>query len=175
VKIAAPFSTTLALALGLFSFFALSACDRSVAPAEKSGKTLAEHFDIKIGQSTASLQIAVLPIEQQHGLMHRRDLKPNEGMVFVYRYPQQMSFWMRNTPTPLDIGFFNSEGVLLEVHPLLPFDETPVKSRSEELKYAVELPQGWYAKNEVRPGARLDTKALAEAIKARGFEDKEWR
>ena len=85
-------------------------------------------FPLSVGGKTLRVQVVVTQNEQQRGLMGRRDLGPDDGMIFVYPMPQQMSFWMRNTPTPLDIGFFEADGTLGEVHPMYPFDETAVKS-----------------------------------------------
>jgi uncharacterized membrane protein (UPF0127 family) len=81
-----------------------------------------------------------------------------------------MSFWMHDTPTPLDIGFFSRAGELMEIYPMQPFDETPLNTRGHALQFALEMNQGWYAKNEVKTGAKIDLKALAAAIKARGFD-----
>jgi hypothetical protein len=81
-----------------------------------------------------------------------------------------MGFWMRNTPTPLDIGFFNRQGMLEEIYALHPFDESTVQSRSTALSFALEMNQGWFREHGVKPGAQLDLKALAAALKARGFE-----
>ena len=129
-----------------------------------------EYFPLQVGSKAVRVQLAVTPGEQQRGLMERRDLGANDGMVFVYLKPQQMHFWMHNTPTPLDIGFFNAEGVLIEVYPLQPFDERTVSSRSDAIQFPLEMNQGWFAANGVRPGAKLDLPALAAALKARGFE-----
>ena len=120
------------------------------------------------------MQVAVLMPEMERGLMGRRDLKSDEGMIFVYQKPQQMTFWMHDTPTPLDIGFFTADGELAEVYPLLPFDERTVASRSRRLQYALEMNQNWYQENGVRPGAKLDMTALAAALKERDFEPRKF-
>lgn len=125
-------------------------------------------YAIKIGGTTARLQLAINLSEMQRGLMGRTDLGVDEGMVFIYGEPQRMSFWMRNTPTPLDIGFFDAQGVLKEVYPLYPYDETPVQSNGTALKYAVEMKQGWYKANGLKTGAKLDLTALAAAVRRRG-------
>lgn len=159
----------MATVLGLM--LALVACARDKAAADpKVPKTVTHFFPIKIGDQVVRMQLAVRPAEMQRGLMERRDLGRSEGMIFIYEKPQQLQFWMRNTPTPLDIGFFSPEGVLQEIYPLHPHDEKPVGSRSDRLQFALEVNQGWFRDNGVKPGARLDLKALAEALKARGFE-----
>ncbi|MBI5691250.1 MAG: DUF192 domain-containing protein [Verrucomicrobia bacterium] len=116
------------------------------------------------------MQLAVRPLEMQRGLMERRDLGRDDGMIFIYDRPQAMSFWMRNTPTPLDIGFFRGDGVLAEIYPLHPFDEKSVSSRSTDLQFALEVNQGWYRENGIKPGAKLDLAAVAAALRERGFD-----
>lgn len=134
-------------------------------------KGSAEFFNIKVGSATARIQLAVTEKEQLHGLMGRTDLGSDDGMIFTYTKPQRMSFWMRDTPTPLDIGFFGADGTLLEVYPLQPYDETPVNSKSNALFYALEMKQGWYAARGVRIGDKLDLDMLDTAMKERGFKD----
>lgn len=153
----------------------VAACARDKAPAAAAGgrtadrKTVQDYFPIRVGERVVRMQLAVLEEEMRLGLMERRDLGRDDGMIFIYARPQQMTFWMRNTPTPLDIGFFGSDGALAEIHPLHPFDEQTVSSRGTELRYALEMNQGWFQANGVKPGARIDRKALAAAVEARGF------
>ncbi len=126
-------------------------------------------FPFAVGGKTLRVQVVVTEAEQARGLMGRRDLGQDDGMVFVYPMPQQMSFWMRNTPTPLDIGFFKADGSLGEVYPMYPFDETPVRSVGDDYTMALEVNQGWFARNGLKPGVKADLAALAEALTARGF------
>ncbi len=155
----------------------LAACGRD--PARSAGgnataaalpKSVLDFFPIKVGERTVRMQLAIRPAEMQRGLMERRDLGRDDGMIFLYDRPQRMSFWMRNTPTPLDIGFFRTDGTLAEVYALHPFDETSVSSRGDDLRFALEVNQGWYRANGVKPGASIDLAALAEAVRARGFD-----
>jgi uncharacterized membrane protein (UPF0127 family) len=77
---------------------------------------------------------------------------------------------MRNTLIPLDIGFFDAKGVLREVRAMNPLDESPVTSFASDIQFAVEMNQGWYRANGVKPGAKLDMEALRAALVARGFD-----
>lgn len=133
---------------------------------------MADYFPVKLGDSTVRLQLAVKPMEMQTGLMDRPKLGADDGMVFIYARPQELSFWMRNTLIPLDVGYCDSKGVLREVWQMYPHDERAVKSRSKELQFAVEMNQGWYRDHGVKPGAKLDLAALRQALAARGFEPK---
>lgn len=132
-------------------------------------KPTSEFFPLTVGGKALRVQVVVTMDEQQRGLMGRKDLGEDDGMVFVYPAPQQMSFWMRNTPTPLDIGFFTADGVLGEVYPMYPFDETPVRSVGQDYTLALETNQGWFAKNGLKSGAKIDKRQLADALRARGF------
>lgn len=151
----------------------LTACAKE-APAPAAPKSIEDRFAIKVGPRTVQMQVALYPAEQQKGLMFRQNMGAEEGMVFVFDQPQQMSFWMRNTPLPLDIGYFDAEGVLKEVYPLYPHDERAVASRARNLQFALEMNQGWYRSAGVKPGDRLDLKALAEAIRARGLKPEQF-
>lgn len=128
------------------------------------------YFDIAIEDKLIRLQLAIEAEELSHGLMYRKNMSENQGMIFLYTKPQRMSFWMRNTSLPLDVGFISSDGVLQEFYPLYPYDETTVISQSDELQYALELNQGWFQKNNVNRGAKLDLEMLKKAIQLRGYE-----
>lgn len=147
---------------------ASAAAPRKVATgAEAKGPDA--YFPLSVGGKSLRVQVVVTEPEMQRGLMGRRDLGPDDGMVFVYLVPRRMNFWMKNTPTPLDIGFFMEDGTLGEVHALHPFDETSVSSAGADYTLALEVNQGWFAKHGVKPGAKIDFVALAAALRARGF------
>ena len=122
------------------------------------------YFPISIGESELQLQMALKPAEQQKGLMHRESLDKDHGMLFLFDFPDKRGFWMRYTRIPLDIGYFDSSGRLLEVSYLFPFDENPVNSRSSEVLIAVETNRGWFATNGIQVGDRIDMGSLVEAL-----------
>lgn len=147
----------------------LAACGGSEAK-NTEPKTVGDWFTIKVGDRIVKVQIAALAAEQQKGLMFRKSLAEDEGMLFVFTAPQQQGFWMRNTTLPLDIGYFEPSGELKEIYPLHPLDERPVTSRSRNIQFCLEMNQGWFKRHDVKAGAKLDLKAVAEALRARGFK-----
>ncbi len=153
---------------GLLVLAVLTGCGRAQPPVPEL-KTVEDRFPIKVGGQVVQMQIAILPAESQRGLMFRKTMGTEEGMIFLYERPQQMSFWMRNTELPLDMGFFDADGKLKEVYPMYPHDERPVESLGIR-RFALEMNQGWYRKNGLKPGDALDLAALAEAVRARGFK-----
>lgn len=126
------------------------------------------YFPIPLGGRTVHLQLALTESERSQGLMHREKLEPDHGMLFLFPNAAPRSFWMRNTGIPLDLGYFDASGELLEVHALHPYDETGAESRNKRIWIAVEMNQGWFAQNDIRNGAKLDLTALREAVAARG-------
>lgn len=127
-------------------------------------------FEIKVGDRTVRMQVAARPEEIQRGLMFRKELGRDEGMLFVFTRPQPLGFYMRNTTIPLDIGYFDPAGELKEIYAMHPLDERSVPARSRNLQFALEMNQGWYRDAGVRPGAKLDLKAVAAAVRARGLD-----
>src|SRR5690606_34856186 len=110
--------------------FLMAACSQASRDDDVVPATVEDLLKLAIGNVELHAQIAVGRQEMAKGLMHRRSMPENEGMLFVYSRPQQMSFWMRNTFIPLDIGFFDGAGTLLEVRQMYPHDETSVRSAS---------------------------------------------
>jgi uncharacterized membrane protein (UPF0127 family) len=171
MKIANPVSGAVGLlALALVPFLA-SGCGGSKAPDPADGaKTVYDHFAVSVGGHATSLQVAVLDAEQHRGLMGRPDLGGNAGMIFVNARPQQLSFWMKDTPEALDIGYLAPDGTIAEIYQLLPLDERIVLSHGDQLQFALEMPQGWFAANGIRVGTKVDMAAVASALKERGFD-----
>ena len=110
---------------------------------------------LRIGDHLLTVEVADTPGEQALGLMNRESLPTDRGMIFVFAEPKKASFWMRNTSIPLDLAFLNSEGVILEILPLVPFEETPVQSQSTKVAYAIETNRDWFASRGLKPGAKV--------------------
>jgi len=107
---------------------------------------------LHIGDYTLTVELAVNPTEQMTGLMNRESLKSNHGMLFVFPEPKQASFWMHNTSIPLDLAFLDEDGVILEIIPLVPFEEKPVLSKSSKVSYALEVSRDWFASRNLKAG-----------------------
>ena len=144
----------------------MPACRRNSQTAPASPE---EFFQLILEGRNIEVQLSITDVEKQKGLMHRRSLGENEGMLFIYRQPRNLSFWMRNTLIPLDIGYFTADGILREIHPLYPHDENSVGSHSDAVQYALEMNQGWFSTQGIIPGAQLDMESLKAAVIARGF------
>jgi len=107
---------------------------------------------LHIGDHTLTVELAVNPSEQMTGLMNRESLKSIHGMLFVFPEPKQASFWMHNSSIPLDLAFLDEDGVILEIIPLVPFEEKPVLSKSSKVSYALEVSRDWFASRNLKAG-----------------------
>jgi len=68
-----------------------------------------------LNNQTFTLEIAQTFKEKQQGLMYRKELPENQGMIFVYNYESPKSFWMKNTLIPLDLIFINSSDYITDI------------------------------------------------------------
>ena len=110
---------------------------------------------LKIGNISLNVEVAKTESEQSQGLMGRKALPNNQGMLFEYPNEQNLSFWMKNTSIPLSIAFIDESGAILEILDLEPFNETSVSSKSRA-KYALEVNKGWFGENNINVGDVVD-------------------
>ena len=84
-------------------------------------------FQTPSGPVAVFVEIADDEAERARGLMFRRSLPEDSGMLFIYDQPRQVSFWMRNTMIPLDLVFLDDTGTVRHIHRnARPLDETPI-------------------------------------------------
>ena len=89
-----------------------------------------------------SLDIADNKQKRSYGLMNREYMKPNSGMLFIWKDSQIRSFWMKNTHFNLDLFFFNNQNEIIEIYKnARAFDKTIIKSK-EKVKYVLEMNAG---------------------------------
>ncbi len=132
----------------LLSFFAL-AITVHFSPVMAS-----DFLHLDIGNQTIHLEVAKTKAEHERGLMGRTDLAPNEGMIFLFKPAQSVSFWMKNTLIDLDIAFIDVNGIV--------FHTDTMRANSLTLHHSygiaaavVELPRGSLKRFGIRPGIRF--------------------
>jgi uncharacterized membrane protein (UPF0127 family) len=110
---------------------------------------------MKIGHETFTLEIANRDEERYRGLMYRDSMPRDHGMIFVFPDTAPRSFWMKDTRIPLDILYLDTNGVVVSIHQMKPYDLSGVHS-DKPAKYAIELNQGAADRAGVKVGDRLD-------------------
>ncbi|MDB6030875.1 MAG: hypothetical protein JWM16_1213 [Verrucomicrobiales bacterium] len=110
-----------------------------------------------LGAQELDTELALSSQEISTGMMFRKDMGENEGMLFVFAQPQKLSFYMKNTTVPLSCAYIDAEGTILEIHDLKPLDETPVDSKAENILYVLEVKQGWFKRHNIETGMIIRT------------------
>lgn len=140
-------------------------------PQERQEGTL---FVFSLGGKKVQAELAARPLERQRGFMYRDFIPEGTGMLFIFEDPSPQKFWMKNTRIPLDIGYFSSNGKLLEIHAAKPYDLRGVPSRSDKVQFVLELNLNGFRKLGIRIGDRLDLNAVSKALRQRGLAPTEY-
>lgn len=101
-----------------------------------------------------SSEIAAKEEERNYGFMNRKNIPDGTGMLFVFEKDQVLNFWMKNTPHPLSIAYIDASGFIADLLDMTPFSETNITS-SRSVRYALEVPQGWFKKMDVKVGDQV--------------------
>ena len=114
------------------------------------------------GPVTIKVEVADTPDARAHGLMYRRDLAADAGMLFVFAKESDQQFWMKNTPLPLDMVFIGADrrivGVVADTRPF----STNSLGVSKPSQYVLEVNGGFCAKHGVAAGDVLEFFQIGE-------------
>ena len=132
---------------------ALAACARQAKPAPAAMATARVTIDARAGaRLTVTVEVARTPEQLQRGLMFRRELGADAGMLFVFPETGEHAFWMKNTLIPLDMIFLAEDGriagIVERAEPLTEINRTA----GGPSRYVLEVNGGWAAAHGVRPG-----------------------
>ena len=101
------------------------------------------------------VEVADTPQTQERGLMYRRSLAPDRGMLFDFKTVQPVTFWMKNTYIPLDMVFIGADGRIVSIaRNAVPMSESLISSAGPVLE-VLELPGGRAAQIDALPGDRV--------------------
>ncbi len=103
------------------------------------------------------VELATTPEQLRTGMMFPTNMADNTGMLFPLPYTQRASFWMKNCPLPLSAAYIDPEGVIQEVHDFEPYNTNAVVAASDNIRFVLETPQGWFKKHHIAPGTAVST------------------
>jgi len=95
--------------------------------------------------------VARTPEERVVGLMARKHLWKEEGMLFIFKEEGYHSFWMKDTLIPLSIAFIDREGRIVKITDMKPLTLTS-HPPPKPILYALEMNKGWFSRNGIRVG-----------------------
>ena len=105
----------------------------------------------KSGVHRFTVEVAATPGQQETGMMFRKSVAPNRGMLFLYEPAQVVGFWMKNTLIPLDLIFIRADGTIVRITAAEPLDLTPLPS-GEPIVAVLEIGGGRAAELGIREG-----------------------
>ena len=115
------------------------------------------------GKHRFTVELALTPEQMSQGLMFRRQLAPDAGMLFDYGRNQPASFWMKNTLIPLDMLFITGDGKIAGIHErAVPLSLEPIAS-PVPVRAVLELNGGTASRLGIKPGDRVLSPTLGTA------------
>ena len=140
-----------------FCFFQFQPYSLAKNEQQKSPQFKKEY--IQLGSKKISVEIAETNQQLEYGLMHRTHLKADQGMLFIFKDEQILSFWMKNTLIDLSIGYFSEKKVLNEIIDMkstsLLQTNFPSYPSQQPAMNALEMNQGWFKKNKIKQKAQF--------------------
>ena len=123
-----------------------------------------EHKNLSINCANGNVvivdaEIAKTEASRNFGFMERKNIPDGTGMLFVFEEDSVRSFWMHNTPTALSIAYIDRNGKIRDIFDMVPYSEESVMS-TVSVRYALEVPQGFFERAGVKVGDILDLSVL---------------
>ncbi len=121
-----------------------------------ASNALAQMPQIELTASFHRIQVEVAADQASRlqGLMHRKNMAPNQGMLFVFPRPDRYCMWMRNTVLPLSVAFLDDQGKILNIEDMKPQTEDN-HCASLPARFALEMNRGWFADKGIKAGQRI--------------------
>ena len=113
-----------------------------------------QRVKLSVGMNIIDAQVAQTTDQRQIGLMLRKDMPQQEGMLFVFEQPAQQCFWMKNTLLPLTAAFVADDGTIVNLADMKP-QTTDSHCSAQPVRYVLEMNQGWFAKKGIKAGSKL--------------------
>ena len=111
-------------------------------------------MELTAGFHRIEAEVAATDRDRQLGLMNRREMPPQRGMLFVFDHENTHCMWMRNTLLPLSVAFIDAKGVIINIEDMKPQTDDNHCAKVQA-RYALEMNVGWFAQRGIKPGMKL--------------------
>lgn len=112
-------------------------------------------MELTAGIHRIEAEVAATQQNRMQGLMHRKSMAPQRGMLFVFDADARHCMWMRNTYLPLAVAFLDADGRILNVEEMLPQTENN-HCAAAPARFALEMNAGWFRSRGIGPGATIN-------------------
>ncbi len=109
---------------------------------------------LSAGMHVIQAELAQSPEERTIGLMFRKTMATNDGMLFAFEQAGQQCFWMKNTLLPLSAAFVADDGTVVNIEDMRP-QTLDGHCSLKPVRFVLEMNEGWFAKRGIKPGAKL--------------------
>lgn len=138
----------------LVSLFCLLALSAWPAWSQDKPQTQLPRVALSAGMHLINAQVAATPEQRAIGLMHRREMPTNEGMLFAFEQAGVQCFWMKNTLLPLTAAFVADDGTIVNLADMKP-QTLDSHCSAQPVRFVLEMNQGWFAKRGIQAGSKL--------------------
>jgi uncharacterized protein len=132
--------------------FALAAF--GTAAVAQDGPQKLPAIKLSAGMHVLNVEVAQTPEQHQIGLMFRKTMPTNDGMIFVFDRPGQQCFWMKNTLLPLSVAFISDDGSITNIEDMKP-QTLDSHCSTKPVRYVLEMNDGWFAKRGIKAGSKI--------------------
>lgn len=113
-----------------------------------------KRVELTAGFYRLEAEVAADDASRMQGLMNRRSMPANHGMLFVFAKAERHCMWMRNTYLPLSVAFLDEEGRILNIEKMQPQSEDN-HCAADTARYALEMNLDWFSSKGIKPGMRI--------------------
>ena len=122
-----------------------------------SAQTAAQKLDsirLSAGMHVIQAELAQTPDQRSTGLMFRKTMGTNEGMLFAFEQAGQQCFWMKNTLLPLSVAFIADDGSVVNIDDMKP-QTLASHCSTQPVRFVLEMNEGWFARRGIKAGSKI--------------------
>ncbi len=112
-------------------------------------------LELTSGMYRIEAEVAATDPHRQLGLMNRKSMPPQHGMLFVFSHENTHCMWMRNTLLPLSVAFMDASGTIINIEDMQPQTEDNHCAR-RPARFALEMNAGWFAQRGIKAGMKIN-------------------
>ncbi len=136
------------------ALFGLLAIGLSVVCSAQDGPQKLPAIRLNAGIHNIQAELAQTPDQRATGLMFRKTMGNNDGMLFAFEEPAMQCFWMKNTLLPLSIAFIADDGSIVNLDDMKP-QTLDSHCSTKPVRFVLEMNRGWFAKRGIKAGSKL--------------------
>ena len=126
----------------------------SVSTHAQDGPQSLPAIKLSVGMHVIQAELAQTPEQRSTGLMFRKTMGTNDGMLFAFEEPGQQCFWMKNTLLPLSVAFIADDGSVVNIDDMKP-QTLDSHCSTKPVRFVLEMNDGWFVKRGIKAGTKM--------------------